>query len=67
MKGANKEGTDMDAFNDNHPKGEINANVVLSTEGSRVVSNDVVNANAVPQSVPQTVVPPTLETENVIR
>lgn len=67
MKGANKEGTDMDAFNDNTPKGEINANVVLSTEGSRVVSNDVVNANAVPQTVPQTVAPPKLETENVIR
>lgn len=67
MKGANKEGTDMDAFNDNTPKGEINANVVLSTEGSRVVSNDVVNANAVPQTVPQTVAPPKLETENVVR
>ncbi|XP_018568899.1 eukaryotic translation initiation factor 4 gamma 1 isoform X2 [Anoplophora glabripennis] len=43
MKGANKEGTDMDAFNDNTAeKEEVNANV-----NSNYINNDIVNANSI--------------------
>ncbi|CAH1130191.1 unnamed protein product [Ceutorhynchus assimilis] len=61
IKGANKEGTDMDAFNDNSVgKTEINANV-LPTDDSGTV-NDAANANQV-ASVEATVVVPPTETE----
>ncbi|KAJ8985506.1 hypothetical protein NQ317_015050 [Molorchus minor] len=41
QKGANKEGTDMDAFNDNMvDKEEVNANITAN-------SNDIINANSV--------------------
>lgn len=50
IKGASKEGTDMDAFNDNLSKGEINANVLLpSTKPSNKV--DGVNANSISQPI----------------
>ncbi|XP_066251122.1 eukaryotic translation initiation factor 4 gamma 3-like isoform X2 [Euwallacea similis] len=65
LKGANKEGTDMDAFNDNGTKTEINANV-LPQPDVKTVSNDVTNANSISQPIPPTVVPPTLETDKVI-
>nr|CAH7761946.1 unnamed protein product [Callosobruchus chinensis] len=42
QKGASKEGTDMDAFNDNTVT-EVNANVNISP----AVSNDVINANVI--------------------
>ncbi|XP_050307048.1 eukaryotic translation initiation factor 4 gamma 1-like isoform X3 [Anthonomus grandis grandis] len=61
LKGANKEGSDMDAFNDNTPKTEINANVLPPTTENRVSTNDVVNANSSPPTeqdvAPSTVVP----------
>ncbi|KAJ8971141.1 hypothetical protein NQ314_000873 [Rhamnusium bicolor] len=44
QKGANKEGTDMDAFNDNGgEKEEVNANVTTNS-----TNNDIINANSVP-------------------
>ncbi|KAJ8939179.1 hypothetical protein NQ318_017076 [Aromia moschata] len=44
QKGANKEGTDMDAFNDNMlEKEEVNANVTACT-----TNNDLINANSIP-------------------
>ncbi|XP_060516621.1 eukaryotic translation initiation factor 4 gamma 1 isoform X2 [Cylas formicarius] len=49
LKGANKEGTDMDAFNDNGSKNEVNANVVISSQ------SDIVNANTITS---QTQIPP---------
>lgn len=44
QKGASKEGTDMDAFNDNvAPQEEVNANIA-----SKPTNNDIINANSVP-------------------
>lgn len=46
MKGANKEGTDMDAFNDNTAeKEEVNANL-----NSNYINNDIINANSITNS-----------------
>lgn len=46
LKGANKEGTDMDAFNDNSAaeREEINANTIAP---NHVAANDIANANNV--------------------
>ncbi|CAH1141154.1 unnamed protein product [Phyllotreta striolata] len=45
LKGANKEGTDMDAFNDNSLREEVNSNVIPT----QVVNNsDIINANSLP-------------------
>ncbi|KAJ8913562.1 hypothetical protein NQ315_017113 [Exocentrus adspersus] len=48
LKGANKEGTDMDAFNDNtgNEKEEVNANL-----NSNYINNDIINANSVANNV----------------
>lgn len=43
QKGASKEGTDMDAFNDNIAREEINANVTVNA-----TANDIINANSTP-------------------
>ncbi|XP_056649007.1 eukaryotic translation initiation factor 4 gamma 1-like isoform X1 [Diorhabda sublineata] len=45
LKGANKEGTDMDAFNDNIPTGEVNSNVIPNQ-----TVKDLLNANTLPQT-----------------
>ncbi|CAH1972490.1 unnamed protein product [Acanthoscelides obtectus] len=55
QKGANKEGTDMDAFNDNTVT-EVNANIDVNT--SPAVSNDVINANVIPTPDTNTTQPP---------
>ncbi|KAG5882340.1 hypothetical protein JTB14_037625 [Gonioctena quinquepunctata] len=52
QKGANKEGTDMDAFNDNaggkeEDEEEVNFNVVTPSNPPVVSNNDIVNANVV--------------------
>lgn len=48
QKGANKEGTDMDAFNDNVQLDEVNANVSINNE---------INANSVVNNANNTTVP----------
>ncbi|XP_072375280.1 eukaryotic translation initiation factor 4 gamma 3-like isoform X1 [Diabrotica undecimpunctata] len=46
MKGANKEGTDMDAFNDNALREEVNSNVIPNQTVNN--NNDIINANSIP-------------------
>ncbi|XP_076271494.1 eukaryotic translation initiation factor 4 gamma 1-like isoform X2 [Rhynchophorus ferrugineus] len=50
LKGASKEGTDMDAFNDNSSKGEINANVLLPIAKQNIKA-DTINANSITQNI----------------
>lgn len=75
MKGANKEGTDMDAFNDNAKRAEVNANSVTQRVDADVTAGhvtvtvaaadaaaDAVNANVIAPAPPQQrpALPPTL-------